>query len=74
MTTVATKNLSTEQMTKISQANDNEYVLFYHPFHGVVMGLRAMFAMSNLKYKFTHPIVRSFIPPSSITLQRITLS
>ncbi|KAG0042512.1 hypothetical protein BGZ83_000381 [Gryganskiella cystojenkinii] len=52
---VATKNLSTEQMTKISESKDNEYTLLYYPFHGVVNAIRVMMTMSNLKHKFTHP-------------------
>jgi len=56
---VATKSLSTEQMTEISQGKDNEYALLYYPFHGVVAAVRVMLAMSDLKYKFTHPVVRT---------------
>ncbi|GJJ67874.1 hypothetical protein EMPS_00220 [Entomortierella parvispora] len=52
---VATKNLTTEQMTKISQGKGNEYTLLYYPFHGVCATVRAMLAMSDLKHKFTHP-------------------
>ncbi|KAG0208015.1 hypothetical protein BGX28_000903, partial [Mortierella sp. GBA30] len=55
MVLTATKNLSTEAMSKISQANDNEYTMLYYPFHGVVPALRAMLAMSGAKYTFAHP-------------------
>ncbi|KAF9358546.1 hypothetical protein BGX26_001490 [Mortierella sp. AD094] len=48
-------NLSTETMSQLAQAKDNQYKLLYYPFHGVVTGLRAMFAMSGADYTFTHP-------------------
>ncbi|KAG0198004.1 hypothetical protein BGX28_008507 [Mortierella sp. GBA30] len=51
----ATKNLSTERMTQLSQNKDNKYTLLYYPFHGVVSGLRAMFALSGADYTFIHP-------------------
>ena len=54
---VATKNLTTEQMAKISESKDNEYALLYYPFHGVVSAARVMLAISDVKYKFTHPEV-----------------
>ncbi|KAF9184013.1 hypothetical protein BGZ51_003629 [Haplosporangium sp. Z 767] len=50
-----TKNLSTDAMSKLSQAKDNQYTMLYFPFHGVVPALRAILAMSGEKYTFTHP-------------------
>ncbi|KAF9954059.1 hypothetical protein BGZ72_004949 [Mortierella alpina] len=55
MVVAATKNLSTEAMSKLSQAKDNELRIHYFPFHGVVSALRAMVAISGAKYTFTHP-------------------
>ncbi|KAH7032462.1 hypothetical protein BKA57DRAFT_510691 [Linnemannia elongata] len=51
----ATKNLSTEAMSKILEGKNNEYSLLYFPFHGVVPALRAMLAMSDAKVTFTQP-------------------
>ncbi|KAI7823025.1 hypothetical protein BC939DRAFT_503489 [Gamsiella multidivaricata] len=42
-------------MSQLTQAKDNKCALLYYPFHGVVTGLRAMFAMSDADYTFTHP-------------------
>ncbi|KAI8603383.1 hypothetical protein EDD21DRAFT_442087 [Dissophora ornata] len=53
----AIKNLSTETMTQLSQTDGNKYELLYYPFHGVVAGLRAMFAMFDAEYTFIHPEV-----------------
>lgn len=53
----ATKNLSTEAMSKILEGKNNEYSLLYFPFHGVVPALRAMLAMSDAKVTFTQPDV-----------------
>ncbi|KAG0257155.1 hypothetical protein BG011_004139 [Mortierella polycephala] len=50
-----TKNLSTDTMSKLSQAKDNQYTMLYFPFHGVVPALRAILAMSGEKYTFIHP-------------------
>ncbi|KAF8932812.1 glutathione S-transferase [Dissophora ornata] len=50
-----TKNLSTEAMSRLSQAKDNEYAMLYYPFNGVVTALRAMLAMHAEKYTFIHP-------------------
>ncbi|KAF9290748.1 hypothetical protein BGZ68_006145 [Mortierella alpina] len=55
MVLAATKNLSTEAMSKFSQAKDNHFQLLYFPFHGVVSALRTMLAISGAKYTFTHP-------------------
>ncbi|KAI1314963.1 hypothetical protein EDD11_001447 [Mortierella claussenii] len=49
------KNLSTETMSTLAQNKDNKYEILYFNFHGVVTGLRALFAMSDLHYKFIHP-------------------
>ncbi|KAF9153792.1 hypothetical protein BG015_002616 [Linnemannia schmuckeri] len=51
----ATKNLSTETMSKILEGKNNEYSLLYFPFHGVVPALRAMLAMSGAKVTFIQP-------------------
>ncbi len=58
MVLTATKNLSTEAMSKLSQAKDNEITLLYFPFHGIVSALRTMIAMSGAKYTFVHPEVK----------------
>ncbi|KAF9995298.1 hypothetical protein BGZ80_007552 [Entomortierella chlamydospora] len=47
--------LSTETMSQLAQAKDNQYKLMYFPFHGVVVALRAMFAMSGANYTLIHP-------------------
>lgn len=59
MVLAATKNLSTEAMSKFSQAKDNHFQLLYFPFHGVVSALRTMLAISGAKYTFAHPEVRA---------------
>jgi hypothetical protein len=51
------KDISTETMSQIARSKDNKYELLYFPFHGVVTALRAMFAISDANYTFTHPIV-----------------
>jgi hypothetical protein len=53
----ATKNLSTEAMSKILEGKNNEYSLLYFPFHGVVAALRAMLAMSGANVTFIQPNV-----------------
>ncbi|KAF9103085.1 hypothetical protein BGX27_010740 [Mortierella sp. AM989] len=55
MIPVATKGLSTEVMSNISRAKDNEFTLVYFPFHGVVPTLRAILAMYAKKYTFASP-------------------
>ncbi|KAF9574713.1 hypothetical protein EC968_005718 [Mortierella alpina] len=55
MVQTVTKNLSTETMSKLSQAKDNKYEILYFPFHGVVSALRTMVAISGANYTFTHP-------------------
>jgi len=58
MVLTATKNLSTEVKSKLSQAKDNEFTLLYFPFHGIVSALRTMIAISGAKYTFAHPEVK----------------
>ncbi|CAO3565239.1 unnamed protein product [Mortierella alpina] len=55
MLPTATQNLSTEAMSKMSQAKDNSYSMLYFGFHGVVPALRTMLAISGAKYTFIHP-------------------
>ncbi|KAF9204312.1 hypothetical protein BGZ49_005437 [Haplosporangium sp. Z 27] len=52
---VATKGLTTEAMSSISKAKDNEYTLLYFPFHGYSVAIRAILAMYAEKYSFAHP-------------------
>ncbi|KAF9582964.1 hypothetical protein BGW38_010512 [Lunasporangiospora selenospora] len=53
----ATKNLSLQAKSEAAAAKDNKFKLLYLPFHGVLTGLRAMFAMSDLEYEFIHSSV-----------------
>ncbi|KAF9358547.1 hypothetical protein BGX26_001491 [Mortierella sp. AD094] len=55
MLPIPTKGLSTEAMTKLSQAKDNEYTVLYFPWHGSSPALRAILAMYAKKYTFAHP-------------------
>ncbi|KAK3807788.1 MAG: hypothetical protein J3Q66DRAFT_356462 [Benniella sp.] len=49
------KSLATERMSQLAMAKDNKFKLLYLPIHGIVTGLRAMFAMSGAEYTFVHP-------------------
>ncbi|KAF9991798.1 hypothetical protein BGZ80_005573 [Entomortierella chlamydospora] len=57
MLPIPTKGLSTEAMTKLSQASDNEYTVLYFPWYESSPTLRAILAMYAKKYTFAHPDV-----------------
>ncbi|KAF9171047.1 hypothetical protein BGX21_008079 [Mortierella sp. AD011] len=65
MLPIPTKGLSTEAMTKLSKANDNEYTLLYFPWHGSSPTIRATLAMYAKNYTFAHPKDWTSIKPNT---------
>ncbi|KAF9914019.1 hypothetical protein BX616_009125 [Lobosporangium transversale] len=53
---VEAQNPSAETVSRLGRVKENKYQLLYFHIHGVVTGLRAMFAMSDADYTFTHPV------------------